>query len=159
MNKTQDLDKTVFSDGLKAFIKRCELDEKIIAKQCDVSTPLVYNWLNGRNVPTYRSLQKLSHLGMLPNEMFSLAGGGDVDADERKIQIENLDQKTVDEIRIALNGSTDRYYLFQLKTGYQKSFNELEPKEKLKLLHKILDYHFSVLDSINDIIEDVIKDF
>lgn len=156
MNKTQDLDKSVFSDGLKCFLKRCKLDERDIAEHCDVSTPLVYNWLNGRNVPTFRSLQKLHHLGMLPEEMFSLAG--DVEDDNKKNQIENLNQKTVDEIKGILNGSFERLILFQLKTGYQKSFNELEPKEKVKLLYKILDYNFSVLDNINDLLRDVMKD-
>lgn len=153
MNKSQNNKKNVFPLGFKTFLNRCKLDEKTISKECGVSLPLVYNWLNGKNIPTYKSLQKLFGMGMHPEEMFNLAG--EIDSGERSAQFENLNQKDIEELKICLVNSYKRLVLFQIKNGSQIAFNDLQIKDKLSLLYRVIDEETSTIDEVNEILKDL----
>ena len=154
MNKSQNNENNVFPAGFKDFLKRCKLDEKTISKKCGISLPLVYNWLKGKNIPTYKSLQKLFELGMRPEEMFCFCGSR---VDEN-LQLENLNQKNIDELKYSLINSYKRLVLFQIKSGSQNSFNDLPKKDKLILLYKAIDEELSTIEEINDILKDLTND-
>ena len=153
MNKTQDNERNAFPSGLKDFMSRCKIDEKSISKHCGVSLSLVYNWLNGKNTPTYKSLQKLFEMGMLPEEMFYFAGG--IESAERSAQLENLNQKNIDDLKTSLYSSYKRIVLFEIKNGSQNAFNDLQIKDKLNLLYRTIDEEISTIDEVNEILKDL----
>lgn len=157
MNKTQKNEKNAFPSGLKDFLSRCKLDEKDISKKCGVSLPLVYNWLNGKNIPTYKSLQKLFELGMLPEEMFCFVE--DHERIESVEQINNLNQKDLKALKSCLLfTSTRELTLTQIKNGLQNSFNDLKKDDKIKLLCRVLELEIATVEDINSIIKDVLSD-
>lgn len=153
MNKTQNNEKNVFPSGLKDFMSRCKIDEKSISKRCGVSLSLVYNWLNGKNIPTYKSLQKLFEMGMHPEEMFCFAG--EIESAERSAQIENFNQQNIDDLKSSLYSSYKRIILFEIKNGSQNAFNDLQIKDKLNLLYRTIDEEISTIDEVNEILKDL----
>ena len=154
MNKSQESEKSNFSKGLKHFLNRCSLDEKEISKQCGVSSQLVYNWLKGTNIPTYKSLQKLHVLGMHVTEMFSNPDLGSV---EEHSFIENQNQWTLEELKESLLFSNRRFTIISLKSGIQKAFNELPKNDKIDFLCKSISERIAELEELNEMIKDISK--
>lgn len=155
MKKVLVNEKVVFANGLKRFLERCKLNEKNIAKECSISLPLVYNWLNGKNIPTYKSLQKLFELGMNEHEMFMCPSSG---TDNENRFIENQNQYTLDELQQSLVFSQRRFLINMIKSGVQNAFNDLPKKEKISFLCRSVDERIAELDELNQIIKELSKD-
>lgn len=149
MNKSQKNENCNFGKGLKHFLERCSLNEKEIAKQCGVSLPLVYNWLNGKNIPTYKSLQKLYNLGMDQTEIFSFPESHI----EKNESIDNHNQSTLADLAHDLLFSQRRYRIMLLKQ--QKSFNALSQNDKISFLGRSIGERIAELDELNEILKDV----
>ena len=92
-------------------------------------------------------------MGMLPEEMFYFAGG--IESAERSAQLENLNQKNIDDLKSSLYSSYKRIVLFEIKNGSQNAFNDLQIKDKLNLLYRTIDEEISTIDEVNEILKDL----
>jgi len=154
MNKDQKIRDSGFCSGLKHFINRCNVSEKKISIECDVSLQLVYNWLNGKNIPTYKSLQKLYELGMNVTEMFSAPK----DESAKDVFLDNQNDITYEDLRALFFNPLLRMRLFSMIEKRNNAFNNVPKDEKLNFLCKAIGIKIEELDKLNTLLFEVSKE-